>query len=101
LIVLWSHRSETDNSSEIQYSIAQLDGQGHATWSNPLALTNNQYADLEPAFLVNDDGSVLAVDERTDETIQDDSNLYFKQFGVQLSGLTFPTQDLAASGLSD
>jgi hypothetical protein len=97
IVVTWTNRGSADNGSEIMYSVISPAVGGGYQISDPVQLTDNAIADATPAVHVTDDGQVLVVYTRTDDTIQDDTDLYYDKFLVDPDGLVYSAADILAA----
>jgi WD40 repeat protein len=78
---LW--RSGTGNSGQLHYSIITRSGDGDLLWHEPITLTNfitGTAGDTAPAIVAPDNGDPLALWLRRNWDIQDDTDLYYRQF---------------------
>lgn len=77
-----------DNDSDFYYSAAQYDENGNLEWlANPQAITSDNVGDFEPRALVYNNevllvGSKSNVANSANQSIREDSDLYYQQFSV-------------------
>ncbi|MCF4969756.1 CARDB domain-containing protein, partial [Nostoc sp. CMAA1605] len=88
LIVSWSNGDDL-NQSEIYYAIARPQQAGGYQWSEPVAITNDAIADSRPTVVVTNQGQGLVVYQKSDDSIQDDTDLYYNLFDVDSQSLSW------------
>jgi subtilase family serine protease/alpha-tubulin suppressor-like RCC1 family protein len=92
LIASWQQGS--GNNSEIFYAIAsRVDGR--YSWSQPIALTNDNVEDRGSTLIVLDDGRVLLTSLKSDFDLDDDTDLYYEL--IILPDLGLSTHSLSLS----
>ncbi|TVS07843.1 MAG: hypothetical protein EA424_29310, partial [Planctomycetaceae bacterium] len=75
LIATWSQG--VGNDAEIHYAVGRSDSDGGYEWSEVIALTDDEVRDIAPAVAVAPDGTVIVVYLKSDDSINDDQDLYF------------------------
>jgi subtilase family serine protease len=91
LLVTWQNLGSEVNGSEIYYAVGRAKTEGGYQWSDPVALTNNAIADDNPSVIITDSGDPLVVYQRSDDSIDDDTDLYYDILNIQSNDLIWST----------
>jgi subtilase family serine protease/protocatechuate 3,4-dioxygenase beta subunit len=86
LIATWQQGA--GNEAEIYYAISRPRNEGGFEWSEPIALTNNSISDANPTLFVTNTGQALFTYLKSDQTIQDDTDLYYDFVDITASSLS-------------
>jgi len=88
------YQQGSDNESEFFYSAAKYDQNQNLQWlETPVQLTDNESGDLQPRSIlqgnqVNVVGQKINLESAAQQSIRDDSDLYFQKFTVEDSQFT-------------
>ncbi|MDB9444753.1 CARDB domain-containing protein [Anabaena sp. CS-542/02] len=80
LIATWQQGA--GNESEIYYAVGRSLNEGGFEWYEPIALTNSNISHTKPSVFVSETGQILFTYLKSDQTIQDDTDLYYDLIDV-------------------
>ncbi|MDH6084190.1 CARDB domain-containing protein, partial [Umezakia ovalisporum] len=92
LFVSWQRQGQDLNNSEIYYSVGSLKTSGGYQWSEPINLTNNNIADSNPSVIITESGNPLVVYHKFDDTVQDDTDLYYDVLDIESNDIIWSTE---------
>jgi subtilase family serine protease len=91
LLVTWQNLGSEINRSEIYYAVGRAKTEGGYQWSDPVALTNNAIADDNPSVIITDSGDPIVVYQRSDDSLDDDTDLYYDIVDIQSNEVIWST----------
>ena len=82
LMAVWEQGS--GNTSEIYFAVARRAADGGFEWSAPMRMTNNVIRDSSPTAVVVESGDVLVTYLKSNDDIQDDTDVYYMLLHVSI-----------------